>query len=642
MIRTSVLCVLCALCGYNPLSSAGPLVSLTPVFRSGIWYVNAAASGQNTGTSWPDAFRDLQDALAVAQAGDEIWVAGGVYKPDRGAGDRTMAFELVSGVGLYGGFTGWESRREERDLALNETILSGDLAGDDGPFEREQTSDCFRAHDGVGCDDAQCQALVCSEVIGWGASCCDPTLPPNRWDRSCANAARLACCELGGWNSCENSFAVVKACECDASTVFDGFSVQGAYFVRGRDPEFAGAARGVAFFAEDSDIQVAHSIFRDSFWTGVYLLDSDVAFHQCTMTGNYLALGSVYGSPTFIDCRFVENTEGATTLGNPVFQGCTFQGNGPFGSGMSCTGGHARLQDCTIEGNSGLGLYVHAGRVTITGSTIANNGNRGIQVNGGALVARDCRIIGNRSNALYGGYSSVLVENSLFADNAEVVGEVVEFSNGPITLRNCTFARNRSFFGMFAARIVVLGGAGWTPLTVDNCVVWAGDDLLVGPDLLQAIHFYASLTVNHSIVQGWTGAQGGVGNSGSNPMFVDPDGPDDIPGNDDDDFRLAPGSPGINAGNPDPSNLPPTDLDGHGRVLCGRIDIGAYEFGLGDFNCDRYVNLLDVAAWPECLTGPLAGPSAPLPLGCEALDSDADLDIDLLDAADFQVLFSPG
>jgi len=46
-----------------------------------IIYVKAAATGQNDGTSWTDAFTDLQDALdaaAVTPGFDEIWVAKGV------------------------------------------------------------------------------------------------------------------------------------------------------------------------------------------------------------------------------------------------------------------------------------------------------------------------------------------------------------------------------------------------------------------------------------------------------------------------------------------------------------------------------------------------------------------------------------
>jgi hypothetical protein len=70
-------------------------------------YVDASATGAGTGSNWTDAYTKLQDALAAAGSGDEIWVAAGVYYPDEGVGmtsdDRTMTFALIDGVEVYGG-----------------------------------------------------------------------------------------------------------------------------------------------------------------------------------------------------------------------------------------------------------------------------------------------------------------------------------------------------------------------------------------------------------------------------------------------------------------------------------------------------------------------------------------------------------
>jgi hypothetical protein len=96
-----------------------------------ILYVKHDAAGSNDGSSWPDAYTDLQDALDVAQAGDEIWVAQGVYYPASNALDRSATFELQDGVGLYGGFAGTETQRDQRDWEANVTVLSGDLDGND-------------------------------------------------------------------------------------------------------------------------------------------------------------------------------------------------------------------------------------------------------------------------------------------------------------------------------------------------------------------------------------------------------------------------------------------------------------------------------------------------------------------------------
>jgi hypothetical protein len=78
------------------------------------------------GSSWASAFNDLQDALATATAGDEIWVAAGTYKPTTD-GNREISFNLESGVSLYGGFAGTETDLDERDWEVNSTVLSGDI-----------------------------------------------------------------------------------------------------------------------------------------------------------------------------------------------------------------------------------------------------------------------------------------------------------------------------------------------------------------------------------------------------------------------------------------------------------------------------------------------------------------------------------
>ncbi len=101
-------------------------------WQATVRYVRANATGANSGLSWDDAYLDLQDALADAEDGDatEIWVASGTYKPDGGTGDRNATFALVSNVSMYGGFSGAETLRENRDGALNPTTLGGAIGAD--------------------------------------------------------------------------------------------------------------------------------------------------------------------------------------------------------------------------------------------------------------------------------------------------------------------------------------------------------------------------------------------------------------------------------------------------------------------------------------------------------------------------------
>jgi hypothetical protein len=99
-------------------------------------YVDADAPGANEGSSWGDAYKFLQDALADANDGDEIRVAQGIYTPDQGegitGGDRGAIFALKGGVTTRGGYAGYGSADPSaRDIKRYKTTLSGDLAGND-------------------------------------------------------------------------------------------------------------------------------------------------------------------------------------------------------------------------------------------------------------------------------------------------------------------------------------------------------------------------------------------------------------------------------------------------------------------------------------------------------------------------------
>jgi len=112
--------------------------------ESSIIRVNQAAAGTTTGLNWSDAKTDLQDALALAHASgdvDEIWIAAGTYKPSHSA-QRARYFNLHSGTSLLGGFAGNETSPDERPDTGVQTILSGDLNGDDlpGALNREDNT----------------------------------------------------------------------------------------------------------------------------------------------------------------------------------------------------------------------------------------------------------------------------------------------------------------------------------------------------------------------------------------------------------------------------------------------------------------------------------------------------------------------
>ncbi len=96
----------------------------------GVIFVDKDATGSNNGTSWTDAYTDLQSALSKA-LNAQVWVAEGIYYPASDASDRSAAFLLKRGVAVYGGFAGTETLLSQRDWQAHPTVLSGDLERND-------------------------------------------------------------------------------------------------------------------------------------------------------------------------------------------------------------------------------------------------------------------------------------------------------------------------------------------------------------------------------------------------------------------------------------------------------------------------------------------------------------------------------
>ncbi|MHC4624037.1 MAG: right-handed parallel beta-helix repeat-containing protein [Planctomycetota bacterium] len=414
-----------------------------------IIYVDCDAGGAGNGTNWADAYDHLQDALAVAVCGDHVRVAEGIYKPDSdathlsGTGDRRATFQLVTGVALHGGYAGIsEPDPDARDIGLYETILSGDLAGNDADVN---------------------EPLVL----------------------------------VGDHNRAENSFTVVTGAGVDVTAVLDGFTITAGHAdnadAEPNSPENNGAGmynhagsptlRNCNFHR--NTLRVIRSPVRMAGGAGIFNCNSSTTLRGCNFTENVVFTGELLGLGGGM---FNLNSE-------PTLTGCTFSGNWAhgfdsdyYGGGMCNYGSSPELTDCSFVGNSansaGGGIYNDKrSNVTLTDCTFgANWGHyRGgamhnekstvtlnncricenvVTIHGGGIHNdRDTRITMNncavadnqaeRGGGMYNYYgSSVVVSNCTFkANTANSGGGMYDANGSNVTLTECTFRQNAAGFG---------------------------------------------------------------------------------------------------------------------------------------------------------------------------------------------------
>ena len=135
-----------------------PAAGASPSNLTGrILYTRPATSADCS--SWLSAC-ELTQALSLALPGDEIWAAAGTYYPGP-PGNQQATFQLKDGVALYGGFSGIETSRSQRDWLANETILSGDI-------DRNSFLDAGNAYHVVNASDVSLAAVLDGFTITGG------------------------------------------------------------------------------------------------------------------------------------------------------------------------------------------------------------------------------------------------------------------------------------------------------------------------------------------------------------------------------------------------------------------------------------------------------------------------------------------
>lgn len=404
-------------------------------------YVKANATGSNNGSSWANAYTNLQTALDNASTGSQIWVAAGTYSP--GANTTDFFNVAIPGQEIYGGFTGTETMLSQRDYVANKTILTGDVSGNDIMDDFTTNRADNNLHVMYISDTIRNSTIIDGFSIEHGQTAGSSGSGDNR--------------RAGGILSYGGP--IIRNCN---------FTQNYGYYASSLYPRGSGA---------DSILVENCTFYKNNaqFGGGVYLIAAGT-FNNCDFDNNFAASGGgaysggAGSTTTFNHCSF-KNSGGSDTRGAGIYgstgiivNNCLFEDNiGIWGTSIYATD-VTTIDSCQFKNNSassnGGGLLIAFESVTtITNSYFEGNAAN----NGGALYTQNdvtslfvdnCDFFGNSATASGGSiYSlagpSIEVKNSTFELNVGDFGAGIAFSSSDsklvqdrLTVTNCSFKDN--------------------------------------------------------------------------------------------------------------------------------------------------------------------------------------------------------
>lgn len=341
-----------------------------------IWYVDDDATGGGSGSTWEDAYVELQAALALAVAGDEVRVAQGSYWPDYDVdlalhdGNRESTFRMVNGVQIYGGYAGLaEDEPDARSITEYETVLTGDLGGDDLPGFVNNEENSYHVVTG---SDADADALLDGFTITAG------------------NANGVAPHDYGGGMYNVTGSPTVANCT---------FKDNSAYEAGGGVFNWVNANPRLT----NCDFDGNHSFYGG----GMHNYDSSPIVSRCTFVNNaaYMSGGAIDnadGSNAIIfNCSITQNSadngggicnwwNSNSTITNSVL---TQNSASDYGGGMFSYYSSPKLFNCAMSGN------------------IAGGGGGALALNDSSAAVTNCIVWDNIPDGIFGMSATVRYSN---------------------------------------------------------------------------------------------------------------------------------------------------------------------------------------------------------------------------------------
>ncbi len=584
---------------------------VAPLFSQNRWYVNEDAQGAASGASWLDAFTDLQDALSTAGAGDEIWVARGIYRPTNTA-DRNLSFEVPAGIKLYGGFAGTETALNERDWEQFPTILSGDIGmpGDSTDNSHNvlymYAPDTQTVLDGFTVRDGEATYTGASKT--YGRLRCGGGLYIDGFDTDAYpdivncnfihNTARTFGGGIMAYGGGDGSTAPrVRNCHFEQNKASSGGGmarIGGSWIERGADLDSCrfikntATFRGGGYYYTDSErfdtLEIRNCLFEENIAEnnggGMFLdmgrINEGVGiFYNLNFHKNRARSGPVLSIPSlsFLNVKSLEFNNLNISENSLILPSITGQQEG-VSIVIFTLNDDSRVSICSLnienDYTQGETASIEANTVNIKESLIQRNdcSNKIIAIGSSVITIEKMTMLKNNRQynlLLLASNKKIQITNSAFVDNnlqSEFIIRSIVDNNKEFNILNCTF---------FFNTVDTLVGDDPNPIekrTITNCIFGKDEPLLLTldhPDSVEISYCYVdsldcfppfiNLTCGPGILTGF------------DPLFVNPDSGD---------YRLQPCSPLVNAGSNDYA-LGDTDLAGLPRIRGGTVDIGAYE-----------------------------------------------------------------
>ena len=213
---------------------------------------------------------------------EEIRVAQGTYKPAGRYGDRRETFALREGLALIGGYAGLdESNPNERDPRWYESVLSGDLKGDDqgnSVYDPSRSDNSYHVVVIKGTAETQTAAVLDGFTITGGCAAADDyrggggvfsTYGGGSVIRDCCFAGNLAAYNGGGLFDLASDLLIIERC-----TFVDNKASHG----------------GGLSLEQHSKVRVSNCLLHGNQATyggGLYNFQGNLTSVNCTVTGNH-------------------------------------------------------------------------------------------------------------------------------------------------------------------------------------------------------------------------------------------------------------------------------------------------------------------------------------------------------------------